>query len=34
MKKRLGKKALGKEATFWTKLSQAVKTNPGKICHK
>jgi hypothetical protein len=34
MKKRLDKKALSKEASFWTKLSQAVKENPGKICHK
>jgi len=34
MKKRLGKKTLRKEASFWTKLSRAVKENPGKICHK
>lgn len=34
MKKRLGRKTLGKEASFWKKLGRAVKENPGKICHK
>ena len=34
MKKALSKKALAKEAAFWSDLSRAVKENTGKICHK
>ena len=34
MKKILGKEALAKEATFWTKMVKAVKENPGMVCHK
>jgi hypothetical protein len=34
MKKTLSKKALVKEAAFWKRFSEAVKENPGKICHK
>jgi hypothetical protein len=34
MKKTLSKEGRAKEAAFWTKLHQAVKENPGKICHK
>ena len=34
MKKTVNKKALAKEAAFWSDFSKAVKENPGKICHK
>jgi len=34
MKKTLSKEARIKEAAFWTKLHQAAKENPGKVCHK
>lgn len=34
MKKSLAKKTLRKETSFWTRLSRAVKENPGKVCHK
>jgi hypothetical protein len=34
MKKTLSKEDRAKEAAFWTKLHQAVKENPGKVCHK
>jgi hypothetical protein len=34
MKKELSKKALLKEAAFWESLREAVKENPGKVCHK
>jgi hypothetical protein len=34
MKKTLSKKALVKEAAFWSSFRNAVKENPGKICHK
>jgi len=34
MKKTLSKKALVKEAAFWSDFGKAVKENPGKICHK
>jgi hypothetical protein len=34
MKRVLSKEALRKESAFWTKLGQAVKENPGKLCHK
>ena len=34
MKKTVSKKALAKEAAFWSDFSKAVKENPGKICHK
>jgi hypothetical protein len=34
MKKTVSKKALVKEAAFWSDFRKAVKENPGKICHK
>jgi hypothetical protein len=34
MKKTLHKKALAKEADFWSSFKKAVKENPGKVCHK
>jgi len=34
MKKTLSKKALDKENAFWSSLKNAVKENPGKVCHK
>jgi hypothetical protein len=34
VKKTLSKKALVKEAAFWSDFRKAVKENPGKICHK
>ncbi len=34
MKKTVSKKALVKEAAFWSDFSRAVKENPGKVCHK
>jgi hypothetical protein len=33
MKKTLSKKALVKEAAFWSNFSKAIKDNPGKTCH-
>jgi hypothetical protein len=34
MKKTVSKKALVKEAAFWSDFTRAVKENPGKVCHK
>lgn len=34
MKKTPSKKALVKEADFWSSFRKAVKENPGKVCHK
>jgi hypothetical protein len=34
MKKKLSKKALAKEAAFWTTQHQATRENPGKVCRK
>jgi hypothetical protein len=34
MKKTMNKKALAKEATYWNVMKQAVKQNPGTVCHK
>jgi hypothetical protein len=34
VKKALSKKALVKEAAFWTAFKKAAQENPGKLCHK
>jgi len=34
MEKTLSKEALAKEAAFWRKMSQAVKSHSVKLCHK
>jgi hypothetical protein len=34
VKKTVSKKALVKEASFWSDFRRAVKDGPGKVCHK
>ncbi len=34
MKKALSKKALEKEATFWSNVKKAISENTVKACHK
>jgi hypothetical protein len=34
MKKTLSKKALVKEAAFWTEIKKVERESPGKVCHK
>ncbi len=34
MKKTVSKKALVKEAAYWTAMKQMAKLNPGTVCHK